>query len=80
MLPHSRACGWGKHEHGVDCHSNCPTCHGKPINYNETELSLIGKAYYAVPRKNGEEQDSRGFNKALDAIWTKYLELANEGS
>lgn len=26
--PHSRACGWRQHEHGPDCHSNCPTCGG----------------------------------------------------
>ena len=29
--PHSRACGIRNHEHGPDCHPNCPTCHGKPI-------------------------------------------------
>lgn len=29
--PHSRACGWRKHDHGVDCSSNCPTCGGKEI-------------------------------------------------
>lgn len=27
-LPHSRACGVSKHDHGPDCHSNCPTCGG----------------------------------------------------
>lgn len=27
--PHSRACGYVKHDHGPDCHTNCPTCHGK---------------------------------------------------
>ena len=26
--PHSRACGWAKHEHGFECSYNCPTCHG----------------------------------------------------
>lgn len=25
---HSRACGIQNHEHGPDCHPNCPTCHG----------------------------------------------------
>jgi len=29
--PHSRACGIKKHEHGPECHSNCPTCHGRPF-------------------------------------------------
>lgn len=29
--PHSRACGIGPHEHGPACHSNCPTCGGKPV-------------------------------------------------
>lgn len=27
--PHSRACGWRKHDHGAACHRNCPTCGGK---------------------------------------------------
>lgn len=27
--PHSRACGPRRHEHGPDCHTNCPTCGGK---------------------------------------------------
>jgi hypothetical protein len=28
--PHSRICGISFHDHGVDCHPNCPTCHGVP--------------------------------------------------
>ena len=28
--PHSRACGWPMHPHGVDCSPNCPTCGGRP--------------------------------------------------
>lgn len=27
--PHSRACGFRKHEHGTDCNPNCQTCHGR---------------------------------------------------
>lgn len=27
--PHSRACGPRRHDHGPDCHPNCPTCGGK---------------------------------------------------
>lgn len=27
--PHSRACGARPHEHGLACHGNCPTCHGR---------------------------------------------------
>lgn len=27
--PHSRACGWRKHEHGLACHTNCPSCGGR---------------------------------------------------
>lgn len=27
--PHSRACGITPHNHGVWCHQNCPTCHGR---------------------------------------------------
>lgn len=27
--PHSRACGVRKHDHGPECHSNCPTCGGR---------------------------------------------------
>ena len=26
--PHSRACGIHSHNHGSECHPNCPTCHG----------------------------------------------------
>jgi hypothetical protein len=26
--PHSRACGIHRHDHGADCHANCPTRHG----------------------------------------------------
>ena len=26
--PHSRACGWMRHDHGRECSYNCPTCHG----------------------------------------------------
>lgn len=32
--PHSRACGTRPHDHGIECHTNCPTCHG---------VSLIGE-------------------------------------
>lgn len=28
--PHSRACGIRKHDHGRDCHANCPTCGSAP--------------------------------------------------
>lgn len=28
--PHSRACGWRAHPHGVDCSPDCPTCGGRP--------------------------------------------------
>lgn len=27
--PHSRACGYLAHGHGMACHSDCPTCHGQ---------------------------------------------------
>jgi hypothetical protein len=29
--PHSRACGVRRHEHGADCHGNCPTCGGNQL-------------------------------------------------
>lgn len=29
--PHSRACGIRVHDHGTDCHTNCPTCHGRVL-------------------------------------------------
>lgn len=28
--PHSRACGVKPHEHGLECHPNCPTCGAAP--------------------------------------------------
>jgi hypothetical protein len=30
--PHSRACGVRRHDHGPDCHPNCPTCGGRPLD------------------------------------------------
>ena len=30
--PHSRGCGWRKHDHGVDCVPSCPTCGGKEMS------------------------------------------------
>lgn len=27
--PHSRACGFRKHDHGPACNKNCPTCGGR---------------------------------------------------
>lgn len=30
--PHSRACGIRKHDHGLECNPNCPTCGGKVQN------------------------------------------------
>lgn len=33
--PHSRACGLHPHLHGTMCHSNCPTCGGRPIYLKE---------------------------------------------
>lgn len=30
--PHSRACGVVPHAHGPNCHSNCPSCGGFPVN------------------------------------------------
>lgn len=29
--PHSRACGFAQHAHGVACSDNCPTCHGAEL-------------------------------------------------
>lgn len=28
MRPHSRACKFYRHPHGVECNPNCPSCHG----------------------------------------------------
>lgn len=39
-LPHSRACGWQKHDHGTACHSNCPTCGGKDPRGNNESLEV----------------------------------------
>jgi predicted Zn-ribbon and HTH transcriptional regulator len=36
--PHSRACGYVKHNHGTACHKNCPTCHGQPISQTEDHI------------------------------------------
>jgi len=36
--PHSRACGIRRHDHGVDCHSNCPTCGGRRPEQTDAEF------------------------------------------
>lgn len=32
--PHSRACGLHCQGHGLACHPNCPTCHGRELVVN----------------------------------------------
>ena len=39
--PHSRACGWRKHDHGVDCSSNCPTCGGKEMTAEPAHVCVF---------------------------------------
>lgn len=39
--PHSRACGVSKHEHGADCHPNCPTCKGRPTDLTEAQANTV---------------------------------------
>ena len=36
------------------------------------EFELLGRAFAAVPSKDMESQDARGFNKCIDAVWTLY--------
>lgn len=50
------------------------------MQQNDSELAQIGRAYYYVKQRDIGEQDSRGWNKCLKAIWDKYLELANEST
>ena len=38
LRPHSRACGIRKHEHGRECHSNCPTCGGSGVPREQVNL------------------------------------------
>ena len=33
--PHSRACGFRNHEHGLACSTNCPSCQGKQVQIPE---------------------------------------------
>lgn len=46
-LPHSRACGIRPHDHGPDCHENCPTCHG----------GLLGVVHPSDGVENSSEHD-----------------------
>lgn len=50
--PHSRACGITRHDHGPDCHPNCPTCGGKRDNPTDA-----ARAYHH------EDPDQLGFNQ-----------------
>lgn len=50
VRPHSRACKISTHEHGLECHSNCPSCEG-------TNLILHSNDKPAKPsHKPGAEQ------------------------
>jgi len=40
--PHSRACGMGWHDHGVQCSTNCPTCGGKPKRVAFNPKPVVG--------------------------------------
>lgn len=44
------------------------------------DLELLGKAYYAIRSKDPGEQDARGWNKCLKAIWEEYERLINARS
>ena len=63
--PHSRACGWAKHEHGTECSTNCPTCGGKPIYVGGDPVTLattlIEGVAQAVTRLMNAETKSQNF-------------------
>ena len=39
--PHSRACGWRKHDHGVDCAPSCQTCGGKEMTAEPAHVCVF---------------------------------------
>ena len=41
--PHSRACGARKHEHGPECHQNCPTCAGKDPMTSTPDVDVLAE-------------------------------------
>ncbi len=46
---------------------------------SEVELVFLGQAFKEIKPRDHEEQDARGFNKALEQVWNRYEEL-REGS
>lgn len=45
--PHSRACDYMEHEHGIACHPNCPTCY--PIQRDDEAGRVVLHASEGVP-------------------------------
>lgn len=55
--PHSRACGIRRHDHGSECHSNCPTCGGQPVlvDHRSEEAQVISKALADQHKRMAED-------------------------
>ena len=51
LRPHSRACGIRKHEHGRECHSNCPTCGGSGVPTEHVKLDPEPWEYFDGKRR-----------------------------
>jgi hypothetical protein len=54
--PHSRACGWLPHDHGLFCSTNCPTCSGKPLTPSpsaDTPSDTVTPAVWKPPFPSG---------------------------
>ncbi len=71
--PHSRACGWRKHDHGSACHSNCPTCRdivrsaAPPLTLHEQQEVLVLLRYWSEHHRGQLPMDEAVllFTKAL---------------
>lgn len=69
--PHSRACGIRNHEHGPECHTNCPTCHGKPDAWTVLPAGMA----FADGREHGKPD---AVETDADRAWAKHLDECDQ--
>lgn len=81
--PHSRACGFRAHAHGVECSRNCPTCQGKPWSAPQADLRpepgslVVLYDMAAVQKMCGAYADEKGFWDRGHAHNTASTQLIN---
>lgn len=75
-MPHSRACRFVRHDHGSDCHTNCPTCGGNAAFSHRVGGKSGGTGLTATERRELRgwfDSTERGRSSAVIAIVERIL-------